>query len=82
MNPEKIILFGSHAKGGWVEDILVVTKDNPEKTYTQEAKIMDRVDRYKPPVNLEIHEIVFIEAERKAKPNSISIHGFRRHIFS
>lgn len=76
-NPEKIILFGSYAKGGWVEDrytdkhgtlyeyisdydFLVVTKDNPEKTYTQESMIMDRVDRYKPPVNLEIHEIEYI----------------------
>lgn len=69
VNPEKIVLFGSYAKGTWVEDrytdkhgtlygyisdydFLVVTKDNPEKTYTQESKIMDRVDRYKPPVNL------------------------------
>lgn len=77
VNPEKIILFGSYAKGGWVEDrytdkhgtlyeyisdydFLVVTKDNPEKTYSQESKIMDRVDRYKPPVNLEIHELDYI----------------------
>jgi len=77
VNPEKIILFGSHAKGSWVEDrytdkhgtlyeyisdydLLVITKDNPEKTYAQEAKIMDRVDRYKPPVNLEIHEVNYI----------------------
>lgn len=77
VNPEMIILFGSHAKGGWVEDrytdkhgtlyeyisdydLLVVTKANPEKTYAQEAKIMDRVDRYKPPVNLEIHEISYV----------------------
>lgn len=59
VDPEKIILFGSHAKGGWVEDrytdkhgtayeyisdydLLVVTKDNREKAYAQEAKIMDR----------------------------------------
>jgi HEPN domain-containing protein/predicted nucleotidyltransferase len=77
VNPEKIILYGSHAKGGWVEDrytdkhgtlyeyisdydFLVVTKNNPEKTYSQEARIMDSVDRYKPPVNLEIHEIEYI----------------------
>jgi len=77
VSPEKIILFGSYAKGGWIEDrytdkhgtlyeyisdydFLVVTKDNPEKTYTQESMIMDRVDRYKPPVNLEIHELDYI----------------------
>lgn len=77
VNPEKIILFGSYAKGGWVEDrytdkhgtlheyisdydFLVVTKNNPVKTYIQEHTIMDRVDRYNPPVNLEIHEIDFV----------------------
>jgi uncharacterized protein len=77
VNPEKIILFGSYAKGGWVEDrytdkhgtlfeyvsdydFLVVTQDNAEKSYTQESMIMDRVDRYKPPVNLEIHELDYI----------------------
>jgi predicted nucleotidyltransferase/HEPN domain-containing protein len=77
VNPEKIILFGSHAKGTHVEhryqtkdgiiheyisdyDFLVVTKDNPEKTYVQESKIMDRVDHFNPPVNLEIHEIDYI----------------------
>lgn len=77
VNPEKIILFGSHAKGTYVEhryqtkdgiiheyisdyDFLVVTKDNPEKTYEQESKIMDRVDHFNPPVNLEIHEIDYI----------------------
>lgn len=77
VNPEKIILFGSHAKGTQVEhryqtrdgiiheyisdyDFLVVTKDNPEKTYVQESKIMDRVDHFNPPVNLEIHEIDYI----------------------
>lgn len=77
VNPEKIILFGSHAKGTQVDhryqtkdgiiheyisdyDFLVVTKDNPEKTYVQESKIMDRVDHFNPPVNLEIHDIDYI----------------------
>lgn len=77
VNPEMIILFGSYAKGTYVEnryhakdgtineyisdyDFLVVTKDNLEKTYVQESTILDRVDRYKPPVNLEIHEIDYI----------------------
>jgi len=75
--PEKIILFGSYAKGGYREheyisgdgtrheyvsdyDFLVVTRKNSEKTTEQESTIMDRVDRYKPPVNLEIHGIDYI----------------------
>jgi HEPN domain-containing protein len=41
-------------------DLLVVTKDNPEKTYAQESLIMDKMDRYKPPVNLEIHAVDYI----------------------
>lgn len=77
VSPEKIILFGSHAKGTQVEhryqtkdgiiheyisdyDFLVVTQDNPGKTYVQESKIIDRVDHFNPPVNLEIHEIDYI----------------------
>lgn len=75
--PEKIILFGSYAKGGYKEheyisgdgtrhdyvsdyDFLVVTRNNMEKTVEQESTIMDRVNRYKPPVNLEIHDINYI----------------------
>ncbi|MEJ0055966.1 MAG: HEPN domain-containing protein [Bacteroidota bacterium] len=76
INPEKIILFGSYAKGTFKEtqywangilyeyisdyDFLVVTVKNQEKTYVQEGKVMDRSDRYKPPVNLEIHEVDYI----------------------
>lgn len=76
VNPEMIILFGSYAKGTFVEDryrsggttyeyisdydFLVVTQNNTEKTYVQEGKISDRVDRYKPPVNLEIHELDYV----------------------
>lgn len=77
VNPEMIVLFGSYAKGTFVEhryrsddgitheyisdyDFLVITSNNQEKTYVQEGTIMDRVDRYKPPVNLEIHEIKYI----------------------
>ncbi|PZQ98112.1 MAG: DNA-binding protein, partial [Flavobacterium psychrophilum] len=41
-------------------DFLVVTKDNPEKAYDQESRVVDRTERYKPPVNLEIHEIDYI----------------------
>ncbi|HEX7904908.1 MAG TPA: HEPN domain-containing protein [Chitinophagaceae bacterium] len=76
VNPEMIILFGSHAKGTYVEhryvskgttyeyisdyDILVVTKNNPEKSYSQESRVMAKVDRLKPSVNLEIHDIDYI----------------------
>jgi uncharacterized protein len=77
VNPEKIVLFGSYAKGTYKEhqyiggdgiryeyisdyDFLVVTKNNIENTYVQESKISDRTDRFRPPVNLEIHEIDYI----------------------
>jgi HEPN domain-containing protein/predicted nucleotidyltransferase len=76
VDPEMIILFGSHAKGTYVEDryvsngityeyisdydFLVVTKESLEKTYSLESKIVAKVDRLKPPVNLEIHGIEYI----------------------
>lgn len=77
VNPEMIILFGSYAKGTYVEnryhssdgvesdyvsdyDFLVVTKNDPEKPYVQESTIMDRVNRYRPPVNIEIYSIGYI----------------------
>lgn len=76
VNPEMIILFGSYAKGTYVEDryrsggityeyisdydFLVVTRNNSEKTYVQEGRISDRVDRYRPPVNIEIHEFDYV----------------------
>lgn len=57
-NPEKVILFGSYAKGKWVDDItvedgvtfvyrsdfdfLVVTKDNSIKEYELRSKIENR----------------------------------------
>ncbi len=76
VDPEMVILFGSYAKNKFVEhryvsdgllyeyisdyDFLVVTKNNPEKTYVQEHKIMELADKFDPPVNLEIHEIDYI----------------------
>lgn len=76
VNPEMIILFGSYAKGTYVEhryvsdgityeyisdyDFLVVTKNNPEKAYDQESRVMDLTQRINPPVNLEIHGIDYI----------------------
>lgn len=76
VSPEMIILFGSYARGSYVEnryiskgitfeyisdyDFLVVTKDNPEKSYAQESKIVAKADQFEPPVNLEIHDIDYI----------------------
>lgn len=76
VNPEMIILFGSYAKGSYVEhryiskgitfeyisdyDFLVVTKNNPEKAYVQESIIASKAEKFEPPVNLEIHEIDYI----------------------
>ena len=77
VNPEMIILFGSYAKGTYVEDkyrskdgikyeyisdydFLVVTNNNEIKTYVQESLIMDRTENFESPINLEIHEINYI----------------------
>lgn len=76
-NPEKIILFGSYAKGTYTEhrytgrdgiryeyisdyDFLVVTKNNTEKAYELEDQVVNRARKFQPPVNLEIHEIDYI----------------------
>lgn len=75
--PEKIILFGSYAKGKQVEhrytgkdgiryeyisdyDFLVVTKNNTIKEYELEDIINNRTDRFEPSINLQIHEIDYI----------------------
>lgn len=77
VNPEKIILFGSYAKGNWVEhrytgkdgilyeyisdfDFLVVTQKNEVKEYELEDIVNNRTQHYKQPVNLQIHEIDYI----------------------
>lgn len=76
VNPEMIILFGSYAKNSYVEhryiskgitfeyisdyDFLVVTKNNPEKSYVQESTIASKAEKFEPPVNLEIHDIDYI----------------------
>lgn len=76
VNPEMIILFGSYAKNKYVEhkyiskgitfeyisdyDFLVVTKNNPEKSYVQESTIASKAEMFEPPVNLEIHDIDYI----------------------
>lgn len=75
--PEKVILFGSHAKGKQVEhrytgkdgikyeyisdyDFLVVTKNNTIKEYELEDIINNRTSRIEPSINLQIHEIDYI----------------------
>jgi HEPN domain-containing protein/predicted nucleotidyltransferase len=75
--PEKIILFGSYAKGKQVEhkyhvkdgttfeytsdyDILIVLKEIPEKLFNLESAIINKTQKYNAPVNLEIHEIDYI----------------------
>ncbi len=76
VNPEMIILFGSYAKNKYVEhkyiskgitfeyisdyDFLVVTKNNPEKSYVQESIIASKAEMFEPPINLEIHDIDYI----------------------
>ena len=76
-NPEKIILFGSYAKGNYVQhnyigrdgilyeyisdyDFLVVTKENKIKEYELEDIIRNKTQHYKTPINLQIHEIDYI----------------------
>lgn len=76
-SPEKIILFGSYAKGTYTEhtytgrdgiryeyisdyDLLVVTKDVIEKAYELDDQITNRARMYKAAVNMEIHDIAYI----------------------
>jgi HEPN domain-containing protein/predicted nucleotidyltransferase len=75
--PEKIILFGSYAKGTWVEDeyfengtrysytsdydFLIVTKNNIEKDYLLNDKIVNRSKHItKTAVNCIIHDIDYV----------------------
>lgn len=76
-DPEKIILFGSYAKGTFTEhtytgrdgiryeyvsdyDLLVVTKEAQEKSYELEDKVVNRSRMYRSAVNMEIHDIGYI----------------------
>src|SRR6478609_2155895 len=74
--PEMIILFGSYAKGKFVQhrytsngilyeyisdyDFLVVTLNNTVKEYELDHIVSSRTEHYKQPVNLQIHEIDYI----------------------
>ncbi|SDF81049.1 HEPN domain-containing protein [Mucilaginibacter pineti] len=74
--PVKIILYGSHARGDWVEDIyvehravfsyisdydfLVVIKKNGEKEYEIISKIVNRTKKYKNSVRPIVHDIDYV----------------------
>lgn len=75
--PEKIILFGSYAKGKYVQhrytgkdgilyeyisdfDFLVVTRNNTVNEYELEDIVNSRTQHFKQPINLQIHEIDYI----------------------
>jgi predicted nucleotidyltransferase len=77
VNPEKIILFGSYAKGTHVDhrykgkdgilyeyisdyDFLVVTNDNQEPAFELDEKITTRAEKIQQELNIEIHEIGYI----------------------
>lgn len=76
VNPEMIILFGSYAKGTYKEhrfiskgvkyeyisdiDFLVITKNNHDNASVQESKIMSLTEDLEQPINLEIHEIDYV----------------------
>lgn len=75
-NPEKVILFGSHAKGDWVEDeykedgitytyisdydFLVVIKKNGTKEQAIISHIENRCEGYKNVVSPIVHDIDYI----------------------
>ena len=76
INPEKIILFGSYAKGAQVEDtyfekgiryeyisdydFLIIPKDNMIKEYVIQDKIVNRFRHLKTPVNIIVHDINYV----------------------
>ncbi|MGN6419325.1 MAG: HEPN domain-containing protein [Pseudobacter sp.] len=73
IDPEMVILFGSYAKGTWVDhqyhsggllneytsdyDFLVVTQTSEKDAYVLEHQVIQKTDHFNPPVNLEIHGI-------------------------
>jgi HEPN domain-containing protein/predicted nucleotidyltransferase len=76
VNPEKVILFGSHATGRWVEhryteggityeyisdyDILVITKSGDERRDYEIQDIIENSCRYKTPVTVIADTIDFV----------------------
>ncbi len=71
--PEKIILYGSFARGNWVDDkyiengitytyrsdfdFMVVTNGSRLKEFEIKSKINNRTKKYKHPVSVNVHEI-------------------------
>lgn len=76
VDPEKVILFGSHATGRWVEhryaekgityeyisdyDILVITKSGDERKDYELQDVIENRLIYKTPVTIIAHDIDFI----------------------
>lgn len=76
IKPEKIILFGSYAKGDQVDDtyfengvryqyisdydFLVIPKDNSSKEYVIQDKIVNRFRHLRIPVNIIVHDIKYV----------------------
>ena len=76
VEPEKVILFGSHATGRWVEhkyvdkgilyeyisdyDILVITKAGETRKDYELQDIIENRCHYKTPVTVIIHDITFV----------------------
>jgi len=74
--PEMIILFGSYAKGTFVEhryisdgiqyeyvsdfDFLVVTKGETIKEYELDDIVNSRTEHFKPSINIQVHDIDYI----------------------
>src|ERR1044071_8675890 len=76
VDPEKVILFGSHATGRWVEDrfteghityeyvsdydILVITKQEDKRKEYEVQDIIENRCRYKNPVTIIAHDIEYV----------------------
>lgn len=75
-NPEKVILFGSHARGNWVEDeyveygtrysyisdydFLIIIEGSEEKEFAIKSRITDRCKHFRSIVSPIIHDIDYI----------------------
>lgn len=74
--PEKVILFGSYARGNFVEDIyvedgityeyrsdydiLIITKDDSLKTYIIESRIRNKFRRFRIDINILSHNMEYV----------------------
>lgn len=76
INPEKIILFGSYAKGTQVDDtyfengvryqyisdydFLIIPRDGSVKEFVVQDKIVNRFRHFRTPVNIIVHDINYV----------------------